>query len=77
MGVAKISFSDDCIVVVGGQPSQPDQPLLDVRPVGRTNVPFIIADGLHCFSLLAAGPFAPVWQVGQVGPARVLRLEFK
>jgi hypothetical protein len=77
MGVANIAFSDDCVVVVGGQPAQPDEPILDPRPVGRTNIPFIIADGLHCFSLLAAQPFTPLWQIGQVTPARVLRIEFK
>jgi hypothetical protein len=77
MGVATVGFSDDCEVVVGGQPAQPDQPILDPRCVGRTNVPFIIADGLHCFSLLAARPFTPLWQLGQVSPARVLRLEFR
>jgi hypothetical protein len=77
MGVARISFKDDCAVMVGGQPDGPDKAILNPRPVGRTNTPFIIADGLHCFSLdEACMPFAPRWQIGQVSPGNVLKLSF-
>jgi hypothetical protein len=78
MGVAKVSFTEDCEVVVGGQPAQPDQPVTNPQLVGRTNTPFIIADGIHCFSLRGATrPTVPIWQTGQVNPVRVLQLLFK
>lgn len=77
MGVATVSFDEDCEVVVGGQPAQPDQPVTNPRPVGRTNTPFIITDGLHCFSLRGASrPTVPIWQIGQVNSVNVLQLIF-
>jgi hypothetical protein len=78
MGVAKVSFDEDCEVVVGGQPTQPSQPVTNPRLVGRTNTPFIITDGLHCFSLRGATrPAVPLWQIGQVNSVNVLQLIFK
>jgi hypothetical protein len=78
MGVANVSFNEDCEVVVGGQPAQPNQPITNPQPVGRTNTPFIIADGLHCFSLRGASRLTvPVWQIGQVDSVNVLQLIFK
>lgn len=78
MGVAKVSFNEDCEVVVGAQPAQPDQPVTNPQPVGRTNVPFIILDGLYCFGLRGASrPTVPIWQIGQVNSVRVLRLIFR
>lgn len=78
MGVAKILFDEDCEVVVGGQPAQPDQPVTNPQHVGRTNTPFIIAEGLHCFGLRGATrPSVPLWQIGQVDAVHVLQLTFK
>jgi hypothetical protein len=76
MGVARINFAEDCDVVVGGVPDDPNQPILDPKRVGETNTFFMMPDGLHCFSVGAALPFSPLWQVGQVGPGPILVLTF-
>jgi hypothetical protein len=76
MGVVHVTFDLNCNVVVGDQPEQPDDPVINPVAVGQTNKRFIMADGLYCFSLDNPQPFTPVWQVGQVSPARVLELEF-
>lgn len=76
MGVVLVTFASSCDVIVGDQPEQPNDPVINPVAVGRTNTRFIMADGLYCFGLDSAQPFAPVWQVGQVSPARVLELEF-
>jgi hypothetical protein len=76
MGVARISFTEDCDVVVGGVPDEADQPILDPRRVGETNKEFMMPDGLHCFSIAAPPPFSPQWQVGQVVAGQVLKLTF-
>ena len=77
MGVARVTFAEDCDVFVGGQPDQADQPILDPRRVGQTNQAFMIPNGLHCFSIAAAPPFSPLWQVGQVSSDLVLDLTFE
>ena len=78
MGVANVSFNEDCEVVVGGRPAQPNQAVTNPQLVGRTNTPFIVADGLHCFSLRGATrPTVPLWQIGQVDSVDVLQLIFK
>lgn len=75
MGVARVNFVEDCDVLVGGQPDDPNQPILAPHKIGKTNTPFMIPEGLHCFSVAALPPFSPLWQVGQVtagGPELVL-----
>ena len=77
MGDVRVTYQDDCDVVVGGQPDQPDQPIENPKKVGRTNEPFMMADGLHCFSIVPARPFTPLWRVGQVTTKRILEISFK
>ncbi|HYM02957.1 MAG TPA: hypothetical protein VET85_08420 [Stellaceae bacterium] len=76
MGVVVVKYKEDCGVTVGAQPDQPTQPIGNPKKVGKTNTPFIMADGLHCFSLDTATPFTPLWQTGQVSEAAVLNLAF-
>jgi len=76
MGVARISFADDCDVVVGSAPDDESQPISNPRRVGRTNTDFMLPDGLHCFSIAATPPFSPPWQMGQVSGNSFLKLTF-
>jgi hypothetical protein len=77
MGDVRVTYKDDCDVVVGAQPDGPDQPIQAPKKVGRTNETFMMADGLHCFSIVPGRPFTPLWQTGQVTPVRILELSFK
>ena len=76
MGVVHVKFMEECAVVVGGQPDEPHEPILNPREVGRTNTVFMMPDGLHCFSLETSTPFTPPWQVRQVHPGATLELIF-
>ena len=76
MGVARVNFVDDCDVVVGAAPDDPNQPITGAKKVGGTNTDFMMPDGLYCFSIKATPPFSPLWQMGQVSGASFLILRF-
>ena len=67
MATVRVSFDGSNVPVVTGDVPPDDQtPIVNPTPTGfTTNQAFIVTEGVYCFGLQTAVPYAPLWQVVQ------------
>ena len=79
MATVRVSFDGgDVPVVTGDIPPDDNTPVADPTPTGfTTNQAFIIAEGVYCFALQTALPYAPLWQVVQAVDGEQSEITFR
>ena len=67
MATVRVSFDGGNVpVVTGDVPADDQTPIVSPTPTGfTTNQAFIVEEGVYCFGLQTAIPYAPLWQVVQ------------
>jgi hypothetical protein len=79
MAIVRISFDGGNVpIVTGDVPADDQTPIVNPVPTGfAANQPFIVAEGLYCFGLQTATPYAPLWQVIQAIDGEQTEISFQ